>query len=433
LLLELHYLHFIELGCGLKAQRIYLVAVYLTHRAKPARSTVVLILVFAGLFRLAILFAPPFLSDDIYRYVWDGRVQAAGINPYVHLPTDPSLAHLRDAELYPRINRRDYARTIYPPGAQIIYFLATRVSTSITWMKAVMVGFDAITICGLIMLFTSFKIPVQRVLIYAWHPLIVWEFAGSGHVDAALIAFIAIALLARRHNWQTLTGVALAGATLIKFFPVLLLPALYQRRDWKLPVVFVLTLVVAYLPYLSAGMNVLGFLPSYAQEEGLSDGSRFYLLNLSRRLFGQTHPSAEAYIIFALLLLLIAGVWSLRKFEENNGYIQNASTIALLFTILLSPHYAWYFAWLVPFMSIQPSAPFLFLTVAPFMLYVSLIDSSTGSSFAVNSFIFIPLALIGATSILVKRAARSNVLLKAETVAHSYEQNAPRNSLKNKR
>ena len=68
------------------------------------------------------------VSTDIYRYVWDGRVQAAGINPYRYIPADPALAHLRDAEIYPKINRADYARTIYPPAAQIVFAAVGQVS-----------------------------------------------------------------------------------------------------------------------------------------------------------------------------------------------------------------------------------------------------------------------------------------------------------------
>src|SRR5207253_5010451 len=103
-------------------------------------------ILFAVLFRLSLLFSAPYLSDDIYRYVWDGRVQAARINPYRYIPADPALAQLRDDKIYPRINRRDYAHTIYPPAAEAVYFLTTRISESVTWMKATMVLFEGIAV-----------------------------------------------------------------------------------------------------------------------------------------------------------------------------------------------------------------------------------------------------------------------------------------------
>src|SRR5262245_25300760 len=175
---------------------IYLVASFIAWRAGPSRSTLLVVVIFAILFRLSVLFAPPLLSDDVYRYVWDGRVQSAGINPYRYIPADNKLEGVRDTAIYPKINRRDYAPTMYPPGAEAIFLLTTRISQSVTWMKATMVGFEAITAWALMALLASFGLSRQRVLIYAWHPLVVWEFAGSGHLDAIAIAFVALALLA---------------------------------------------------------------------------------------------------------------------------------------------------------------------------------------------------------------------------------------------
>src|SRR6476660_788912 len=189
---------------------IYFGVAWLSLRTKDSKRLLVCGLIFAALFRLSILFSPPYLSDDIYRYVWDGRVQSAGINPYRYIPADESLAKLRDDKIYPNINRRDYARTIYPPVAEGAFLLITRFSESVTWMKTVMVGSEAITVWALIQLLVSFGFARQRVLIYAWHPLIVWEFAGSGHLDAMVIAFIALALLAHQKRRETLTGVLLA-------------------------------------------------------------------------------------------------------------------------------------------------------------------------------------------------------------------------------
>src|SRR3989449_4071150 len=120
---------------------LYLTAVWLIVRARGARSTLLVVLLFAGIFRLSIVFAPPYLSDDIYRYVWDGRVQAAGINPYRYIPADEALKNLRDEKIYPKINHRDTAQTICPPVAEMIFFVTTRVSESVTWMKTTMVLF----------------------------------------------------------------------------------------------------------------------------------------------------------------------------------------------------------------------------------------------------------------------------------------------------
>src|SRR5258705_6284184 len=135
---------------------IYFGVALLSLRTKDSRALLLLGLIFATLFRLSILFSPPYLSDDIYRYIWDGRVQSAGINPYRYIPADESLAELRVDKIYPNINRRDYARTIYPPVAEGAFLLITRFSESVTWMKAVMVGCEAITVWALIQLLALF-------------------------------------------------------------------------------------------------------------------------------------------------------------------------------------------------------------------------------------------------------------------------------------
>src|SRR6267142_6772022 len=178
---------------------LYLIAAWLIVRARNARSTLIIVLVLTGIFRLSIVFAPPYLSDDIYRYVWDGRVQAAGVNPYRYAPTDPALEHLRDDKIYPRINH-NYAPTIYPPLAEAIWFVTTRVSESVTWMKITVILFEGIAIWAVMQLLGLVGLPRHRILLYAWHPLTVWEFAGSGHLDGIAIAFIALALLSRRRN-----------------------------------------------------------------------------------------------------------------------------------------------------------------------------------------------------------------------------------------
>ena len=120
----------------------YLAAVALTWRGGLSRRALVAALAVAALMRLAVLLAPPYLSDDINRYVWDGRVEAAGINPYRYIPEDPHLTPLRDEAIFPKINRSDYAPTIYPPVAEYIFFLATRLRASLTAMKATLLVFE---------------------------------------------------------------------------------------------------------------------------------------------------------------------------------------------------------------------------------------------------------------------------------------------------
>jgi alpha-1,6-mannosyltransferase len=102
----------------------------------PVRTGLIVVLGLALAMRLVLVVIDPMLSTDLYRYVWDGRVQAAGINPYAYVPADPALAALRDGAIYPHINRADYAVTAYPPVAQMFFLAVTRLSESVASQRS---------------------------------------------------------------------------------------------------------------------------------------------------------------------------------------------------------------------------------------------------------------------------------------------------------
>jgi alpha-1,6-mannosyltransferase len=359
------------LAIALLQGAVYLAAVCLVWRAGSSRQIVLGIAAIAVLMRIPIVLAPPSLSTDVYRYVWDGRVMAAGINPYRYAPADPQLAALRDPDIFPNINRADTAVTIYPPLAEAIFLAVTRVSESATAMKAAMVGFEIITFVLLVDLLTRECLPTGRVAVYAWHPLPLWEFAGNGHIDAALIALVVVALWAARRGRRGLTGLFLAGATLTKLYPAVLLPAVYRRWNWTMPTVFAAVIVVAYLPFIGVGWRVLGFLPGYAAEEGFdAGGSGFYLLALLRRLPGLTGLSGRVYVIGAAALLVMLG--AALAFNRNAAHppFFVAAMLATMLMVLVSPHYPWYFAWLIVFAGFIRSIALLWLTIACMLLYL---------------------------------------------------------------
>jgi len=406
----LWFLKLEAIQCGL-----YAAAAWLALKSKARHSTLIIIIVFAALFRLGILFSPPYLSDDIYRYIWDGRVQAAGINPYRYIPADPALSHLRDDTIYPRINRRDYARTIYPPVAEAVYFLTTRVSESVTWMKATIILFEGIAIWAIAQLLASLGLPRQRLLIYAWHPLTVWEFAGSGHLDAIAIAFIALALLARRRDAEIASGLSLAGATLTKLFPIVLLPALYQRRRWKMVLAFALMIMIGYMPYLGVGpRGALGFLFGYAKERGIESGEQFFLLSLIRRLSRGFHVPTYGFVVVAVVVATVLAFWMVRRQDGGETtYVRHSFIIASMFTTLLSPHFAWYYTWLVPFLCFIPSVPVFYLTLSSFLLYLTWIYWTDDQVFMVKALIFIPFLFLLAITFW-RRRRFALVLAKTE-------------------
>ena len=301
---------YVAAACG--AGLAYAGAVAVVRRDR-ARHRLVLVLAVAGLARVLTFETPPLLSTDIFRYVWDGRVQAAGINPYLYVPSAPALEALRDKgtgwdAVYANINRADVAPTIYPPGGQALFAAIGRIWSSVWGVKLAMLAFDLVAIGAGLMLLRTAGQDLALVLIYAWNPLVIWEFAGAGHIDAAATGLAGLALLAaawRRPSWA---GAALAGAVLCKLLPAALFPAIWRRWDWRTPLVCAVLIAGGYAAYSGAGWGVLGYLPGYVNEEGLG-GRGFFLLRFAAA-FGPVPEWADlGYIAVGGALLLGLALW----------------------------------------------------------------------------------------------------------------------------
>ena len=342
---------------------LYLMAVliFLIKPSNVNRYTFWIIVGFAIACRVVALIPAPYLSTDVYRYAWDGVVQHAHINPYRYVPADPALTFLQapNQDLYDHINRRDYARTIYPPAAQILFYLLTFVSPTVTFMKLAMVLFEGLTLFGLVRLLREMGLQREWTLLYAWFPMLVWEFAGSGHLDSIVMAFMVFALLFRYREQTVLTGLFLGLAVLTKFYPLVLFPALYRRGDWKMPATMAGVALVLYAPYLSVGKMVLGFLGGYVDEEGMADGTRYFPLEWAQHLPGLQEISNAAYLAFVAAVFLALMVWAwrtgCRRDSPKGAFLWPAFGLALALMLLFSPHYPWYVAWLVPFLVLLPN------------------------------------------------------------------------------
>jgi alpha-1,6-mannosyltransferase len=329
-----------------------------------------IILVGAAAMRLVLLFSQPTFSSDIYRYIWDGRVQAAGINPYAHIPAASALASLRDTDIWPHINRADYAVTLYPPGAQFVFLALTRLGESVLAMKFGLLLFEAAGIAAIIALLQRLGKPVTHVAAYAWHPLPVWEIAGNGHVDAAMVAFLLAGLLVYLRGRTLTAGVLITLGALIKPLAVLVLPVLWRPWNWRLPMCVFAVIALAYVPYLSVGWGVFGFVPAYLQEEGLVSGNGFKLLWLLQQATGPLRHATAAYLVLALVALgILALAIGFRSDRTAQASMRSASWMLIAFLVLVSPNYPWYFLVLVPFLALSPSVAAWVLTSASVLFY----------------------------------------------------------------
>jgi hypothetical protein len=157
------------------------------------RGLLVAVLFFSVMFRCIVWFGEPALSDDIYRYVWEGRLSAAGINPFAYAPEHSGLMQFRDTGIFPHINNK-HLPTIYPPLSQFIFALSAGISPTVGTMKAAFAFFDLATIAVLLMTLRALNLNLLQAAVYALNPLVIMEFAGSGHLDSAGIFFLMLAL-----------------------------------------------------------------------------------------------------------------------------------------------------------------------------------------------------------------------------------------------
>jgi alpha-1,6-mannosyltransferase len=373
------------------------------------RFTLPLVIGFGIAFRLVTLLPEPFMSSDIYRYAWDGIVQHAHISPYRYVPGDPALTFLRgpNRDLFDHINRRDYAHTIYPPVAQLLFYGITWVHASVTFMKLVMILFEGITVYALMELLQALGRQREEVLLYAWCPLLIWEIGSSGHLDSAAMAFIALALLSRFRQRPIATGIFLGIAILIKFYPLVLVPALWQRKDTKMPLMIVGLVAFSYACYASAGRLVFGFLGGYVQEEGMQSGARYFPLQLMQRLPGLQRVPSALFLVGMLAALAALAFWSwkasncypnqqraqfwLRLFRlpDRAAFLPGTLFLAFAMMLIFSPHYPWYLAWLIPFGVLLPNLPIFTYALGLFYLSATPLGAGTPETqYRLNCFLY---------------------------------------------
>ena len=325
----------------------------------------------AILLRLWFLFTTPSLSGDIYRYVWDGRIVNAGFNPYLHVPADPALQALRDPAQYGLIDKRDYAVTIYPPVAEALFALVTRVSGSVFAMKLAMTLLEGVAVLALVRLLDRLKRPRGVLALYLLHPAPIWEIAGNGHVDAAMMAFSYGALAWAGGRLDTARpALVLALGTLVKPLAALGLPALWRPFQILLPLGVLTTVIVCYLPFASAGTGVLGFLPNYAHEQGLDSGEGLLALAVLKRV-GLLRPWMQtAYPGMAAILLLGLALSTRRHGQTDlSTRLQGTALLIMAALLLLTPVFPWYFLIAAPFTPLLGLLSPFVLGTGGFLLY----------------------------------------------------------------
>jgi len=329
-----------------------------------SRRVVVLGLVLAAVWHMEYLRRPAGADDDIHRYVWDGRLQRLGYNPYIVVPSDPAFAALHTSETR-TLNNPDLPSP-YPPGAQLFFRAVTAIQESTFALKVAFVLCELAIVFVLLDVLRCTRQGAHLVLAFAWNPLLAIEVAGSGHIDIVGALLLVVSAAALRRRWRATAAVALGLAIAVKFLPVVLLPLYWKRvriRDAALAAVVVGLL---YLPLLNHGRISIGSLGTYVQNFRFN-GPVFAALDRV--------ASPQLLVGLALLAGLVTATWlSIRRSAPGWSEDQFAWDLfawPMTATLLCAPAvFPWYLLWLLPFLTSASTLLIIIWTVSIIPVYV---------------------------------------------------------------
>lgn len=308
-------------------------------------------------FRLPLAIPRVGADNDMVRYLWDGRVQTMGYNPYRVVPADPALAatHTDETRQMPSLHHR----TPYPPAAQLFFRLVVVLHDSTRAMKLALVACDLMTMMVLWRWLVTTGRNEWLTLAYAWHPLVVLEVAHSGHIDALGALWITASAywLARRRT--ALASIAFVLAIATKLLPVVLAPLFWKRVRARDAAMAALLLTLLYLSFTVDRTAPLGAVPNVVAHIRFN-GPIF------RGLAAVLSPQGAAAAALALGLAVAA--WARWRWDESNPA---AWAWPMGIALSCAPVvYPWYLLYLTPFLFTASTLPLLVWTFTVIPVYV---------------------------------------------------------------
>ena len=305
----------------------------------------------AALWHVLFLRLPPGLDDDIHRYVWDGRVQRLGYNPYIVVPNQSDLAGLHTSETR-TLNNPDLPSP-YPAGAQLFFRAITAIHESTFAFKVAFEVCDLAIVFVLLDILRGTRQGEHWILAYAWHPLLATDVAGSGHIDIVGVMLLLVSAAALLRRWRTVAALAFGLAVAVKLLPIVLLPLYWKRVRIRDAVLASATVGLVYLPFLDHGHIPIGSLGTYVQKWRFNDP----LFAILERV---TTPRVLAGL--AVLVGILTATWMRRKSTERSA---DSFAWPMAASLLCAPVvYPWYLLWLLPFMRSTLTLPIMIWTVS---------------------------------------------------------------------
>ncbi len=358
------------------------------------------ILVSGLLFRLVLIPANPALSDDIYRYLWDGKISSAGINPYRYPPAAEELGSYRDSEIYPSIRHPEIV-TVYPPAAQVIFFLNATVGKTLLSWKILLLLSEILLIMVMIKMIDYFQIPRLRLGIFVLNPLLIIETYHSGHLDMIGILFLIAGIWYFYLNRQSKTVFLLCLAVLTKFMSVLMILPMLFKNFWKKSLGMLIIIALTVIPLIMYGPIPVAGLISYINLPPFNAGLH-YLVTAGLHLFGirqellfildidggtvQFYTGPDCYYrILALFVMIVVITDQLRKLHRTCdfhgiNYIQAVFVITSALLLIMPVLQPWHLIWILPLLVFIPKWSWILLTLLVQAAYIAQIEfTATGT------------------------------------------------------
>ena len=335
------------------------------------QRVIVLGLVLAAVWHVLFMLKTPGSDDDIHRYVWDGRVQRLGYNPYLVVPGDPAVAALHTPETR-TLNHPDLPSP-YPAGAELFFRAVTAIHESGFTLKFAFVLCDFAIVLVLFDILRRSGQGEHWVLAYAWNPLLATEVAGSGHVDivGALLLLVSLGALLRR--WRAVAAVAFALAVAVKLLPVVLVPLYWRRVRVRDAVLAIVVFGLLYVPFLSHGRIPVGSLGTYIHSFWFNDP-----------VFAMLERVAPPEFVAGLAVL--AGIATAAWFRRKSAVSSEAFAWPMAASLLCAPVvYPWYLLWMLPFLWSTSTLPIVIWTVSILPTYYVWHLRAIGQPFIVPS------------------------------------------------
>lgn len=333
------------------------------------------VLVGALILRFAYLPLGPGLTDDLFRYIWDGWLQWEGINPYRYVPSNPALEEFQDTDLYEKLNSKQYY-SIYPPLSQG-FFAAAGAVYSGNWVSSyytLKLLFLGTEFAGTVLL--SRLTTARNVLLYAWNPLILLETVGQGHTEALLVPLLLAAVWAVRRRQGRLASLAIAGAGLVKLYPFALGPYLLRRFGWRALWPGALLVVGCSVPYAAPYVlpHIKASVDLFAELFEFNAGPYYALKHVLWAWTGADWSKAIGPLFRSLFLTALPVLYVLDAKWDWSFRRASLLLLGTLFILSTTVH-PWY---LVPLVSLcvmgsQPSWHWLWLglcSIGTYLFYV---------------------------------------------------------------